>query len=115
MWLVSDKMPGSVPLSSIDSVKRTLVDQSRPMKERFRALFTLKNLAGAPCIDAISECFTDPSALLKHEAAFCLGQMQDKHAIPTLIKVLQDTNQEPIVRHEAGIIIYPERILFFRY
>ncbi|XP_009076859.1 PREDICTED: deoxyhypusine hydroxylase, partial [Acanthisitta chloris] len=46
--------------------------------------------------------FGDSSALLKHELAFCLGQMQDEAAIPVLVRVLEDTEQEPMVRHEAG-------------
>jgi deoxyhypusine monooxygenase len=28
--------------------------------------------------------------------------MQDKKAIPILVKVLEDVSQEPMVRHEAG-------------
>ena len=57
---------------------------------------------GAHAIEWISKAFTDESALLKHELAFCLGQMQDRTAIPTLTAVLKDTEQEPMVRHEAG-------------
>lgn len=59
-------------------------------------------LLGAVAIEWISKAFADESALLKHELAYCLGQMQDRRAIPALISVLQDTKQEPMVRHEAG-------------
>lgn len=59
-------------------------------------------MSGAEAIEWISKAFKDDSALLKHELAYCLGQMQDKRAIPTLISVLKDTDQEPMVRHEAG-------------
>ena len=86
----------------IQRIKVLLLDQERPLKERFRALFTLKNLKGPDAVDAICECFSDPSDLLKHEVAFCLGQMQDKRAVPKLLEVLEDDKQEPIVRHEAG-------------
>ena len=79
-----------------------LNDQSRGMAERFRALFTLRNINGGSSIKEISRCFSDPSALLKHECAYCLGQMQDISAIPVLINLLEDPNQQPIVRHEAG-------------
>merc|ERR1712038_462884 len=72
------------------------------LKERFRALFTLKNLGGEEAISQISLCFADPSALLKHECAYCLGQMQDQRAIPVLSRVLKDVQQEAMVRHEAG-------------
>lgn len=59
-------------------------------------------LSGADAIEWISKAFKDDSALLKHELAYCLGQMQDKQAIPTLSAVLKDAEQEPMVRHEAG-------------
>lgn len=58
--------------------------------------------SGAEAIEWISKTFVDESALLKHELAYCLGQMQDRQAIPTLTAVLKDTQQEPMVRHEAG-------------
>lgn len=88
--------------SAIENIGRVLNDPQRPMKERFRALFTLRNLGGEIAIKCINECFKDESVLLKHELAYCLGQMQDKRAIPLLRAVLEDTNQDPIVRHEAG-------------
>ncbi|XP_049869190.1 deoxyhypusine hydroxylase [Pectinophora gossypiella] len=87
---------------AIKNIGKVLNDPSRPMKERFRALFTLRNLGGEAAIQCISECFTDESVLLKHELAYCLGQMQDKRAIPILRSVLEDKEQDPIVRHEAG-------------
>uniref|UniRef100_UPI00398F0291 deoxyhypusine hydroxylase n=1 Tax=Pristiophorus japonicus TaxID=55135 RepID=UPI00398F0291 len=87
---------------AVESIGRTLADVSKPLKERFRALFTLRNLGGSAAIDWISRAFDDESALLKHELAYCLGQMQDERAIPVLTQVLQDRGQEPMVRHEAG-------------
>ncbi|XP_071954063.1 deoxyhypusine hydroxylase-like [Antedon mediterranea] len=86
----------------IKRIGAKLCDVARPLPERFRALFTLRNLGGEAAIDYINECFSDPSALLKHECAYCLGQMQDKYAIPKLITVLKDTHQDAMVRHEAG-------------
>ncbi|KAL4236502.1 hypothetical protein ACF0H5_004888 [Mactra antiquata] len=85
-----------------EDVGKVLNDASLPLKERFRALFTLKNLGGHDSIDLIAQSFKDSSALLKHELAYCLGQMQDEYAIPVLVKVLEDKSQEPMVRHEAG-------------
>ncbi|XP_002731354.1 deoxyhypusine hydroxylase-like [Saccoglossus kowalevskii] len=87
---------------SIEKVGQILCDRGRPLTDRFRALFTLRNLGGKHAIDSIVRCLDDPSALLKHELAYCMGQMQDPYAIPYLVNVLKDTNQEPMVRHEAG-------------
>ncbi|KAL7037084.1 hypothetical protein ACKWTF_009066 [Chironomus riparius] len=86
----------------VENVGKILNDPNRPMKERFRALFTLKNVKGPIAIKCIEEAFVDDSDLLKHELAYCLGQMKDTRAIPALIKVLEDVNQAPMVRHEAG-------------
>ncbi|XP_018616459.1 deoxyhypusine hydroxylase [Scleropages formosus] len=86
----------------VSAVGRILADPQVPLTARFRALFTLRNLGGAEAIDWISKTFVDESALLKHELAYCLGQMQDEKAIPILEVVLKDTTQEPMVRHEAG-------------
>jgi deoxyhypusine monooxygenase len=87
---------------TIKEVGQVLRDKTKPLKDRFRALFTLRNLGGKDSIDHITSCFDDESALLKHELAYCLGQMQDEYAIPALVSVLKDTNQEAMVRHEAG-------------
>lgn len=89
--------------ASINSIGSVLANTKLPMKERFRALFTLKNLGGNMAIENIAKCFNDDSCLLKHELAYCLGQMRDEYAIPYLIEVLKDDKQEPMVRHEAGI------------
>lgn len=86
----------------IKSIGAILNDQTKPLKARFRALFSLRNIPGPTSISCINQAFSDPSALLKHELAYCLGQMQDERAVDLLIKVLEDKNQEPIVRHEAG-------------
>lgn len=41
------------------------------------------------------------SPLFRHELAYVLGQMQDVRSKPTLMEVLRDTTDEPIVRHEV--------------
>lgn len=98
-----DKMRNSN--DSISQIAKILRDQNQPLTERFRALFTLRNLGGKKAINAIAGIFSDPSALLKHELAYCLGQMQDDYAVSILTEVLQDENQEVIVRHEAGEVL----------
>ncbi|XP_037680177.1 deoxyhypusine hydroxylase [Choloepus didactylus] len=86
----------------VEAIGQTLVDPGQPLQARFRALFTLRGLGGPHAISWISRAFGDDSALLKHELAYCLGQMQDERAIPVLVDVLRDTGQEAMVRHEAG-------------
>ena len=104
------------PIADETTVKKLssmLIDTSLPLKLRFRILFTLKNLdcqgqqqhseKASQVVDAISRGFTDTSALLKHECAYCLGQMGNKHAIVKLVQILNDSNEDPMVRHEAGL------------
>jgi deoxyhypusine monooxygenase len=88
---------------ALESAGNLLVDPKRPLAERFRALFTLRNVGGLRSVEFISKTLvTDTSALLKHEAAYCLGQMQDMAANGVLIEVLQNREEHPMVRHEAG-------------
>lgn len=86
----------------IETEGKVLNDVKAPLKDRFRALFALRNLGGEKAIDLINQCFADESALLKHECAYCLGQMQDTGAIPHLNAVLEDEEQDVMVRHEAA-------------
>ena len=98
-------MPITVEKDKVVAVGDILKDKHRALAERFRALFTLRNIGGQTAVDCITACFGDPSALLKHELAYCLGQMQDTYAIPALVAVLKDVTQEPMVRHEAGMFL----------
>lgn len=91
-----------VQVQKISEIGCLLRDSKRPLKERFRALFTLKNIGGDEAVKEICAAFKDDSALLKHELAYCLGQMQNTSAIPKLVEVLSDVEQEPMVRHECG-------------
>ncbi|XP_075500849.1 deoxyhypusine hydroxylase-B [Primulina tabacum] len=81
---------------------KQLLDQNQPISERFRALFSLRNLRGSDARNALIQATRDASNLLAHEAAFALGQMQDIHSIPALEVVLNDLSLHPIVRHEAA-------------
>ncbi|KAI9580872.1 hypothetical protein GQX74_013420 [Glossina fuscipes] len=81
-----------VTQEQIKAIGCVLNSKSRPLKERFRALFTLKNIGGADAIAEISRGFSGDSALLKHELAYCLGQMQDKRALYR-VKWLQSGHQ----------------------
>ncbi|CAG2113976.1 unnamed protein product, partial [Medioppia subpectinata] len=96
-------MSSTVTADQLSAIGRLLNDVNRPIGQRFRALFTLRNIGGTVSIDHICRCLLeDESALLKHECAYCLGQIQDTHAIPVLNRVLANTDEHPMVRHEAA-------------
>ena len=53
-------------------------------------------------MEALAAAFNSQSALLKHEIAYVMGQMQDSHAVPFLIERLEDADEDVMVRHEAA-------------
>ena len=80
----------------------SLCDSTVPLFKRMRNVFALRNDGtDAACI-ALCSGFNSDSALLRHEVAYVLGQMQNETAISTLIRVLGDENEHVMVRHEAA-------------
>jgi len=94
----------------VSTLRNILTSESEPLARRFRALFSLKHLAGlqppsaqtVPAIEAIAAAFASPSALLKHELAYCLGQSGHDAAIAPLRGVLEDKEEDSMCRHEAA-------------
>jgi deoxyhypusine monooxygenase len=114
----------------IASLSETLRDQSLPIQDRFRALFTLRSLeknpeAVAALVGALgvagenaiststsreenaaalsqSPSMLHSDALFRHEVAFALGQMRAKEATQTLIAVLKNQNEHGMTRHECA-------------
>jgi len=96
-----DPAPASAD-ADVRILGETLCDEGGRMFERMRALFALRNIGGVEAIDALAGGFKSKSALLKHEIAYVMGQMQDSHAVPHLIRRLSDTDEDLMVRHEAA-------------
>jgi len=89
--------------NSVQQIAAYLKNPENPLKARFRALFALRNLNTPEAVKLIGSCFAEETSdLLKHELAYCLGQMQRKEAIPILEGLLRDKSNAAIVRHEAG-------------
>ncbi|MDB3871099.1 HEAT repeat domain-containing protein [Euryarchaeota archaeon] len=88
--------------SNITNLSNTLSNENEKMFQRMRALFALRNIGGHESVDALTNAFSSESALLKHEIAYVLGQMQDPHAVPSLIDRLSDATEDVMVRHEAA-------------
>lgn len=82
---------------------KILASNHENLAKRFRALFTLRGIVCEESINAIGRVLLeDDSDLLKHECAYCMGQMQDPRSIHYLITAIKDESQHPMVRHEAG-------------
>lgn len=96
--------------TQIASLRKILTSEAEPLARRFRALFSLKHVASlqppsaqtVPAIEAIAAGFSSPSALLKHELAYCLGQSGHDAAIAPLRGVLEDREEDSMCRHEAA-------------
>lgn len=88
---------------ALRAAEAAAADPRRPVAARMRALFALRGSGGARARDALAASLrTDPSALVRHEAAYCLGQLGDAAALPGLEAVLRDAAEEAVVRHEAA-------------
>ena len=73
--------PSSTPANELHTI---LVDESARIFDRYRAMFALRNKGGREAVAALGAAFSSQSALLKHEVAYVLGQMQDAEAVVTL-------------------------------
>lgn len=102
----------NVDTASIEELREILCNTNGDvaLANRFRALFNLKCIGAESAdealvhkaIDYIAECFGDSSELLKHEVAYVLGQIKNIYANKYLAQVLEDKNQQIMVRHEAA-------------
>ncbi|MHB1262756.1 MAG: HEAT repeat domain-containing protein, partial [Thermoplasmatota archaeon] len=104
----------SLSRPSVAVLRAKLLDRSQPMFQRMRAVFSLRNRGGPEAVEALAAAFADPSALLRHELAYVLGQMGDPHAVPFLTEVLRKDGEHVMVRHECaealGAIGQPESV-----
>ena len=109
----NQRIPISSPFDSVDpappckiseteELRGILCNENERMFQRMRALFALRNKGGNDAVDALCAAFDSDSALLKHEIAYVLGQMQNSHAVPMLIERLSDEVEDLMVRHEAA-------------
>ena len=96
-----DPAPANEGLA-VGGLRTRLCDEGERMFQRMRALFALRNIGGKDAVDSLAAAFDSSSALLKHEVAYVLGQMQDDHAVPHLISRLEDRGEDVMVRHEAA-------------
>ena len=89
-------------LSLVEELTQQLCDETQPMFQRMRAVFALRNQRTDEACLALCEGFSSQSALLRHEIAYVLGQMQNTAALPTLTERLEDEHEHVMVRHEAA-------------
>ncbi len=79
-----DPTPAAPSSTPANELRAKLVDEEARIFDRYRAMFALRNKGGQEAVSALGEAFGSHSALLKHEVAYVLGQMQDAGAVTTL-------------------------------
>lgn len=89
-------------MATIEELQAILLDEAQPIAMRNQSIFFIKNIGGHEAVDALATALILPSVLLAHEAAYVLGQIGDKYAVPCLTATLEAAQLDPIVRHEAA-------------
>lgn len=81
-----------------------LMNSDNTMFQRYRAMFSLRNRGGTDAVVQLCRALTDDtsSALLRHEVAYVLGQMQHPISVEALEISLRRTTEHPMVRHESA-------------
>lgn len=87
---------------SVEELQQILMNEKESLFNRYRAMFSLRNLRTKEAVLAICTGLKDNSALFRHEVAFVLGQLQDENAIPFLSENLKDPIEHEMVRHECA-------------
>ncbi|KAI9835818.1 MAG: deoxyhypusine hydroxylase [Thelocarpon superellum] len=102
-------LPRTAETPSIPDLERTLLSTELPLFQRYRAMFSLRDLSSppdlptaVPAVHALAKGLHDPSALFRHEVAFVFGQLSHPASIPSLYQTLSNTEEVGMVRHEAA-------------
>ena len=102
LYLSVDPAPPIHGKLSVKELEGKMMDLSSSLFERYRAMFSLRDMNSDASAVALLSGFQDSSALFRHEVAYVLGQMQRSVTIDGLSKVLQDEQEHRMVRHEAA-------------
>jgi deoxyhypusine monooxygenase len=72
--------------------------------DRYRAMFSLRNRGSEAAVLQLCRALTQDvsSALLRHEVAYVLGQMQHPSSVEALEESLRRTDEHMMVRHESA-------------
>ena len=107
-YLSVDPAPAAPASTPTAELRATLLDEHSRIFDRYRAMFALRNKGGPEAVEALGQAFEARSALLKHEVAYVLGQMQDRHAVEVLRCVKASPNRAGTGR-DANRIRQPHR------
>jgi deoxyhypusine monooxygenase len=101
-YLSVDPAPALPKKTDVESLRKTLMDESLSLFQRYRAMFSLRNMNSDESALALVDGLKDSSALFRHEVAYVLGQMARPVTIPGLNETLCNKTEHRMVRHEAA-------------
>jgi deoxyhypusine monooxygenase len=89
---------------STGEIGMILRDDSVPLFERYRAMFSLRNRGGSEAVLELGRGLLEDesSALFRHEVAYVLGQMQHNASVEALAESLRRVGEHAMVRHESA-------------
>lgn len=101
-FLSVDPAPAFKDTRSLTELEHALMDRDSALFVRYRAMFSLRNMNTDEAALVLTKGFSDQSALFRHEVAYVLGQVMRRSTVPALTKVLENTQEHRMVRHEAA-------------
>lgn len=102
IYLSVDPAPPMNDTKTVAECREILLNPSLSLFDRYRAMFTLRDMNSNEAALALVDGFSDSSALFRHEVAYVLGQMQRPVTVPGLSAVLNNLSEHEMVRHEAA-------------
>jgi len=95
--------PKHVDMSTAE-IGEILRDESQPLFERYRAMFSLRNRGGSECVLELGRALLEDtsSPLIRHEVAYVCGQLQHDDSVEALAESLGRKDEHAMVRHESA-------------
>ena len=92
-----------LPSMSLPHLQSVLSDPTLSLYQRYRAMFTLRNIGSPEAIAVLSDSLASSSSpVFRHEVAYVLGQIAHPAALECLRRLLADRSEHAMVRHEAA-------------
>ena len=88
--------------TDVKKLREILLDEEACLFERYRAMFSLRNLGTKEANLALAEGLLCKNALFRHEIAYVLGQIQSEDTKDALFQCLRNTSENDMVRHECA-------------
>jgi HEAT repeat protein len=81
-----------------------VLDSKPSIVLRIHAVCMLADMKNEKAVPLLENALKDPSPLVRHEAAFAMGQLEFKSAVPALIEAMED-DESVLVRHESAVAL----------